>query len=230
MKKTISLLLVLVLCLSLCACGGEAETVPTENDELAFLTGETWKNVFTGTTSVKFESDGTGKHAQYDMTWEMYDNVLTYYYTYEGAYGSSNVTVECSVIEYNGVKMLLSDSTIYVSAANFKEGCAAAKDYMISVAEELNWAAAYDLYLSNAAKAEVEYDGKIVKWTATVYEISESYCRMANETYNGLPLNSINVYMDTDELIKLNKYREIAVIGIMNIGSFTSINCGFVVE
>ena len=43
MKKTISLLLALVLCLSLCACGGEAETVPTENDELAFLTGETWK-------------------------------------------------------------------------------------------------------------------------------------------------------------------------------------------
>lgn len=246
MKKALALILTFVLCLTLCACGGNGtnnepsttntiqsaieETTPPENNELAYLTKEPWKNIFSGKTTIKFSPDGTGKYSKYDMTWEFYDKTLTLYYTYDSAYGSQDANIEYSIMEYNGTKMLSSASSIYVSAANFKEGCAAAKEYMISIAEELDWGAAHDLYLSNGAKAELEYDGKIVKWTAKVNEIADSYCYMANETYNGYPLNSITVYMETDELAKLNKYQMITVIGKLNIGSFTSINCGFVVE
>lgn len=232
MKKTISLILALVLCLSLCACsGGETEKVPAEVDELAFLTEATWGKVFDGKTKLKFAEDGTGTYSDKELTWEMWDGAVVFRYTSTSYYGNTSlIEVTCNIIEHNGIKMLVSDGAIYVPGTNFKEGCAAAKEYMISVAEELNWADAYAQYQSNAARAEAEYDGKIVKWTATIFEISESSCRMANETYNGLALNAVDVYMDTEELVKLDKDQEVTVIGFMDVGSFSHIFCGFVVE
>ena len=85
MKKTISLLLALVLCLSLCACGGgndaPATEAPTEktmdkNDTSNYV-GE-WENEFYRLTITK---GGVGRYSnydkeQYDLNWEVKDEVL----------------------------------------------------------------------------------------------------------------------------------------------------------
>ena len=85
MKKAISLLLALVLCLSLCACGGgndaPATEAPTEktmdkNDTSNYV-GE-WENEFYRLTITK---GGVGRYSnydkeQYDLNWEVKDEVL----------------------------------------------------------------------------------------------------------------------------------------------------------
>ena len=94
----------------------------------------------------------------------------------------------------------------------------------------LDWASAYDEYLENAARAEQNYDGKLVQWTATVTRINENSCEMTNEWHNGLPLNAIDVYMSKDDLASLNRGQEITIIGTMDIGSFTYILDAYIVE
>ena len=85
MKKALSILLVLVMCLSLCACGGgkdaPATEAPTEktmdkNDTSNYV-GE-WENEFFRLTITK---GGVGRYSnydkeQYDLNWEVKDEVL----------------------------------------------------------------------------------------------------------------------------------------------------------
>ena len=53
---------------------------------------------------------------------------------------------------------------------------------------------------------------------------------LANETYNGLPLNGITVYLSKEEIIELDKYKKITVVGKLNLPSFTSISNAFIVD
>lgn len=90
MKKALSILLVLVMCLSLCACGGgesntsntpETTEAPTEktmdkNDTSNYV-GE-WANEYFRLTITK---GGVGRYSnydteQYDLNWEVKDEVL----------------------------------------------------------------------------------------------------------------------------------------------------------
>ena len=101
---------------------------------------------------------------------------------------------------------------------------------MLSDAIELNWKEVYDEYLANEARAKNEYDGKIVKWTATVYDINEDYVTMANETYAGLPANSISVYLSKEELMELEDFQEITVVGKLSLWTFSTIKEAFIVK
>ena len=109
-------------------------------------------------------------------------------------------------------------------------GKSANKEDMLANAIELNWRNVYDEYLANEARAKNNYDGKIVKWTAKIYDISDKSVTMANETYNGLPLNGITVYLSKEEIIELDKYKKITVVGKLNLSSFTSISNAFIVD
>lgn len=105
------------------------------------------------------------------------------------------------------------------------------KEEMISQAMVLDWEEVYDEYLSNEARADNKYGGKIVKWTGTIYDINTIYVRMANETYNGLPLNAICVYLSKDDIAKLDKYTDITVVGKFSFGAVESqITNAFIVE
>ena len=87
MKKTIALFLLLVLCLSLCACGGSNDTpaidVPTEKtmdkNDTSYYVGE-WANEYFSLTITK---GGVGRYSNlmngteyYDLNWEVKDEVL----------------------------------------------------------------------------------------------------------------------------------------------------------
>lgn len=109
-------------------------------------------------------------------------------------------------------------------------GKSANKEDMLANAIELNWRNVYDEYLANEARAKNNYDGKIVKWTAKIYDISDNSVTMANETYNGLPLNGITVYLSKEEIIELDNLQKITVVGKLNLSSFTSISNAFIVD
>lgn len=108
--------------------------------------------------------------------------------------------------------------------------CGQNKEKMLNDAIELNWKEVYNEYLSNEARAINNYDNKIVKWTAVVYDIDKKSVEMASETYNGLPSNSITVYLSKDEIINLEEYQVITIVGELHLGSFTSISNAFIVE
>ena len=109
-------------------------------------------------------------------------------------------------------------------------GKSANKEDMLANAIELNWRNVYDEYLANEARAKNNYDGKIVKWTAKIYDISDNSVTMANETYNGLPLNGITVYLSKEEIVELDNLQKITVVGKLNLSSFTSISNAFIVD
>lgn len=105
------------------------------------------------------------------------------------------------------------------------------KEEMISQAMVLDWEEVYDEYISNKARADNKYGGKIVKWTGTIYDIDTKYVSMANKTYNGLPVNAIYVYLSKDDIAKLDKYTDITVVGKFSFGSLQShITNAFIVE
>lgn len=230
MKKTISLLLALVMCLSLCACGGGNSDTPETTEAASptsFLTSMSWKGTdgFNSELRANFLEDGTGTYNGNECTWEMYDGIVSV--SYQAQYGQANLDFE--VIEYSGVTMLRGSYTFLLPAEGYKEACVAKQEYMLSVAEELNWTEAHNLKLDNGAKAKLEYEGKIVKWTATVYEIDSIYAMMSDRYEDGWPVNSINVYMDTEELVKLNSLQEYTIVGILDIET-SKIRCGIVLE
>lgn len=88
MKKALSILLVLVMCLSLCACGGGNDTPATEtptektmdkNDTSNYV-GE-WANEYFSLTITKggvgrYTNLSNGGKEQYDLNWEVKDEVL----------------------------------------------------------------------------------------------------------------------------------------------------------
>ena len=109
-------------------------------------------------------------------------------------------------------------------------GKTASKEDMLANAIELNWSDVHSEFLANEARAKNNYNGKVVKWTAKIYDISDKSVTMANETYNGLPINAITVYLSNEDIIELDKYKKITVVGKLNLSSFTSISNAFIVE
>ena len=221
MKKAMLLMFALVMCLSLCACGGDDITSePTETSSTAIsptslLTNTNWKGAYTIVNDVRanFREDGTGTFYGCECTWELYDGVVTV--MVQAQYGEA--VIEYTIVEYNGTTMLCSASGNLLPASNYNEAHMAMREYMCNVADELDWTTAYQEKLSNGARAALEYEGKIVKWTATVYEIGSTYAQMAVQHKGGLPVNSVYVYMDTEDLAKLNNHQEFTVVGVLSI-------------
>ena len=108
--------------------------------------------------------------------------------------------------------------------------CGKSKESMMEEAIVLDWTSVHATMLDNEARAKQDYDKKVVTWTATVFRINEKFAEMAVETSNGMPLNDIDVYLDSEDLAKLNKGETVTVVGILHLGSFTSIKDAYLVE
>ncbi len=90
MKKALSLILALILCLSLCACGGNTNDLSSEEPSVV---GE-WKNQSSGMDLVLTPS-GRGlklnsKDCGNAITWEIYDGILYVYQDVGTVNGVSN--------------------------------------------------------------------------------------------------------------------------------------------
>ncbi|MDO4815908.1 MAG: hypothetical protein Q4A83_04800 [Bacillota bacterium] len=110
--------------------------------------------------------------------------------------------------------------------------CAQSTEKMLEEAIELNWQNVHDEYLENAARAAEEYDGKIVKWTATVYDIGIDNVSMAESAYMGAPLNAITVHFNEDEdgISNLSDGDVITIVGTMHMGPFGEIDNAYIVS
>lgn len=76
----------------------------------------------------------------------------------------------------------------------------------------------------NSARAELDYEGKVVVLTSVVRSIGSTYVDVSHELYNGYPLNSISVYLPKEVLAELNKGDTITVMGTLEgIVSFPKI-------
>lgn len=239
MKKILALLLAVVLCFSLCACGGENGKLKEKD-----LINVEWYGVLNHTSKgpsyIKFEKGGTGSYVYYEngndvtpFTWSIAENTIKVVTESTDMFGSN--TFE-STLEYvkdeTGVQLKRSDSnSIYVPKENFETATEMLKEKLISEAVVLDWDAATDLRLENEVKFKNEYIGKVFKYTAEVYEINERSCKVANETYLGLPSNSIYVYLSSEELAQISKYSTITVVGTLSSYSlYGNISNAFLVE
>lgn len=226
MNKVVSLILALMMCLSLCACGGD-------NSRGSFLTKTEWKDVGDESTTYTFKKDGTGTYKKRDTTWELSENRLSVSYQ-----GNGVITREFDVIENGTAKIIIEcpnnfvGSDILVSADNYEAECKSTREFLLNTAEVLDWESVHAEIRENAARAAATYTGKIVKWTAKVYEIEDYYCQMATEQQGYMPVNAIKVEMSSKELIKFNKFDEITVVGILELDSSFSYRMtgAFVVE
>ena len=116
MKKAISLLLALVLCLSLCACGG---TNSQKFDLTEELIKEKWVAIETGDGTLNFYKTGTGRFegsmASFDFSWEKledFDNCIrmTYQFVIGGA---TDALMTDTVTDY---ELVLEEGIFYLKA------------------------------------------------------------------------------------------------------------------
>lgn len=227
MKKILTVLLALAMCLSLCACGSAG------NNGGNFLTKSEWKDIGNKESTLTFNPNGTGIFEGRDMTWAQTDQKLSI--SYQGS--ARMMTIEFDVIEAEAFKMLIecpndiAGTMIFVSSDNYENSCQLAQDYMVERADILDWDSMYMEILENSARAAANHNGKIVKWSAKVYDIYGDSCQMAIKQSGSTPVNSIFVYMGTDELIKFNKFDEITIVGVLEIDDhYYQIGGAFVVE
>lgn len=214
MKKVISLILALVMCLSLCACGGGTGT----SEEL-FLTKNEWKDIGDTECIFTFKKDGTGTFSGKSTTWNLSENKLSV--SYQGS--TKTMTLEFDIIENGTAKVLIEcpndiiGARILVDSNNYESECKNTKDYLLSQAEVLDWEKTYNEILANSARASKEHSGKIVKWTAKVFDIFDDFCIMSDRESRYTPVNPIHVHMCEDELIKFDMFDEITVVGILEL-------------
>ena len=225
MKKIIALLLSGLLCFSLCACGGNSDTL----NEKTLIENE-WCGLldFTnrGQRVVKFEKGGVGSfvypeanNQTEEFTWSINDNIVNITVNstdpFGGSYTTEN-TYEYIKTENSTQLKSKASSVIFVLKENLEFETITYKQKMLNEAIDLDWKTATSVKLDNEVKFKNEYVGKTFKYTAKVYNIDTQYCEVANETYMGLPANSIRVYMDSEELGKISKYSTITVVGILS--------------
>lgn len=106
--------------------------------------------------------------------------------------------------------------------ANETDSTASNEDMQISnskieEAVELDWQAVSSERLENEARAKQDWEGKTVRYTATVATISSEYAHVYNEMVDGMLYNPIDVYLSADDLVKPNKDDVITVVGTLDI-------------
>ncbi len=232
MKRIIALILTVVLCLSFCSC--EKKLKPKD------LVDIEWYGVLnhgsSGSSYLKFEKDGTGSYVYYEdnnsvreFTYAINENTILITVENQSVFGSSTkseVTLEY-IEDENGVQLKKVDSNIfYVSKDDYKDATTRQKTKLLSEATELDIETVTHMntimYSSNKVKFENEFEGKIFKHSATVYEINNGYCKVGTHD-SGEFIHTIDVYLCYDELTKIDIGYNITVVGtISSTGALTN--------
>lgn len=237
MKKIVALLLTLLLCFSLCACGRSDDSLKEKS-----LIDKEWCGLldFTinGQRVVTFKKGGVGtivypeaNNQVENFTWSISENLVSITVNSTDPFGGAYTTED--TYEYNKTEnstqlKSTSSSVILVLKENYETETIAYKQKLLNEATDLDWKTASSVKLDNEVKFKNEYVGKTFKYTAKVYNIDTQYCEVANETYLGLPVNSIKIFMDSKDLAKISKHSTITVVGILS--SSGSLAHAFLIE
>ena len=115
MKKLITLLLAIVVCISLCACGGDSDiaknTDATEQDNIDIL-GE-WVWIGDDSDTLTFKDDNICLYSNGDSVKYNVDNALAIVTLYD------DTTMNYDIVEQNGV-VKISGSKVYVRAVDYE--------------------------------------------------------------------------------------------------------------
>ena len=185
----------------------------------------TWIDVFNEDTVI-FNEDGSGNLGDYKITgWIQEENKIIA----EVETMFLPIKVEFEITDFGG-EIVLSETPngfdykhFLVKSDNYSETSVNnIKQAMEERSVEWDFFSYTNTKLNNEVKAELEYNDKLVKWTAKVYRIEDGYCTLAVETYNGLPLNGVDVFLSMEELASLNTYDTITVVGFIKMGSIST--------
>lgn len=243
MKKTLSLLLALVMCLSLCACAGSNDevnsettttaesseiTVETEPNYTEELTFGVWKKTLMERMTLSFNQDGSGTMTAINgssctFNWRMSDSTIS-------VVTETNQEYTFTVDESKGyVRILTDDGLAYVKQANYIQERQDEIDRLTAEAIEIDWETIYNDYDANEVNAQAKYMGQPIKFQATPLNISSSFFDIFRSTSKATGL--MTVYMDSDLIASLNGDNEYTFVGFLDGGySFLKVAGVFVVE
>ena len=233
MKKALSLLLALVLCLSLCACGGGNNTpkttkAPTETatDFTKELTFGLWKKVLTNSATLLFNEDGTGtmsffKGGSNTFKWQMSGTTISVITEQNKEY---TYTVDSSKGYY---RLLTDDGLSYVKETNYNAERQEVITQLSADAVEVDWETVVRDYKDNEVKAQQTYQNKAIKFTASPANISDKMFDIYIKTT--LKSGFISVYMDSDLIASLDSDSTYVFVGYI-VNSNLQIAGAFVAE
>ena len=233
MKKAISLLLALVMCLSLCACGGGNDTpktteAPTETtpDYTEELTFGLWKKVLMNRATLMFNEDGTGTMSFFNggsntFKWKMSGTTISvitehnkeYTYTIDSAKGYT--------------RLITDDGLPYVKETYYDAERTEVMANMSAEAVEVDWETVVCAYKDNEVKAQQTYENKPIKFTASPANISSNSFDLYIKTT--LKSGFVSVYMDSDLIASLDGDTTYVFVGCI-IDSNLRIAGAFVAE
>lgn len=180
MKKLIAIVLIFVLCLSLCACGAsksQDDNIQDANSQDMYkeaLMNEVWKDVFTGYTC-EFYENGTGKNTVgRSFTWEIKDSQL--FIVYENTYTYSFIT-ENDILRFASID----GSELYVAESNYEEVCATVERPTGKITDnegnvvELLPKELLTIHKSNKAKFDHLYLGANITFVGTVKKVNTEF-------------------------------------------------------
>lgn len=202
-------------------CSGIANESP--------LTSTTWIDVLLGEEKVTFSADGTVHIGDDSYPWKQDGEKIVVTKTTNnsvtGVESEKELTYELG--EQDGYKTL-SDLTDEAKAFYVPEDkLDTAREYIKSHADPVDFDQLTADRISNMARAKSTYEGKFCITSITVRAIESNCARCSHkllddELYNGLPLNSVSIYLPSEALMQLNKGDKIIVCGLVTVGHYPS--------
>ncbi len=223
MKKALALLLALVMCLSLVACGGGKQKV-----------AGTWVSIWNDEDKLILNTDGSGSILGYECKWKLDGDTITISYkSVLGKLGGlmSGGTPEYKIVNENGVEVLKKgNNTEYLDIADdlvregsYNSDALKIKNDLQESAVEIKWSDfVYELYEGNAARAKANYEGKPITTTVYVYEIYDDHVVGSDYITYAAPQHSATVFLSTADILQINKGDTITICGYFDEQTFNT--------
>lgn len=236
-KKTIIMLMVGVITISVMACGGGTSN-ETSNENSSGVTeavGE-YKNAATPSKTLSIFDDGTAVFSakpDQTYTWTESEDTLVLSYHEDKTWSNGlTETINDEIVykktEINGINALKADTggVVFLPESTSDDICATITDEvrqdLVRSTQVLDLDKMWSTLSSNVAKGKMEYDNKDYILTVGVMNIGTNNFEYMR-SYEGDGTKSITVYMETEELAQLNNGEPITIFGTINVGNESNI-------
>ncbi len=224
MKKVLSLLLAFVMCLSMCACGGEVDQTETPNTPVEtpekpekapamsfedLIVSDKWVDAYASGNEVvyTFSEDGSATIRERTKgTWSIENDEVIF------DYEDTDDTLVFSIVEKDSIMLLERGNKCYSRTSDLET----VRPILRSEREKNAPTLDYNEYLKanseNALKAKEEYNGQVFKYTGIVVGIEDSSCKIGSSNSAGTVVE-MTVSLSKSELMELSKGDIITFVG-----------------